>query len=59
MLIVQRDKRFASWLYMQALLMLWPCLHNPFITLHNQHFIKNLSFYILTTFFYQDQKIRM
>ena len=25
MLIVQRDKRFAQWLYMQALLM-WPCL---------------------------------
>ena len=26
MLIVQRDKRFAEWLHMQALLMLWPCL---------------------------------
>ena len=25
-LIVQRNKRFAQWLYMQALLMLWPCL---------------------------------
>ena len=24
MLIVQRDKRFAQWLYTQALLMLWP-----------------------------------
>ena len=47
MLIVQRVKRFAYWLYMQALLMLWLCLpgvytgqaqqplSKPFITLHN------------------------
>ena len=26
MLIVQRNKSFAQWLYMQALLMLWPSL---------------------------------
>ena len=55
MLILQRNKRFAQWLCMQALLM-WPCLpgvdtgqarpmRKPFITLHNQHFIEDYHLY--------------
>ena len=59
LLIVQRNKMFAYWLYMQAPLMLWPCLrgvvseYNFVVTMMNLQVLQQQSIYL---FISSDQK---